>query len=82
VKEKGVLGLYRGMSALVIGNSMKAGVRFLAFEQFKVLLGGKDKKLDGPRMVIAGLGAGVCEAVLVVTPSETIKVHVINTRLN
>lgn len=30
-------------------------------------------KLSGPRSLLAGLGAGMCEAVFAVTPSETIK---------
>lgn len=30
-------------------------------------------KLSGPRSLLAGLGAGMTEAVFAVTPSETIK---------
>ncbi|KAI8914199.1 mitochondrial carrier domain-containing protein [Gorgonomyces haynaldii] len=77
VREKGVFGLYKGMSALVIGNSMKAGVRFLTFDQTKRFFE-KDGKVSGFGMMVSGLAAGISEAVLVVTPSETIKTKLIH----
>ncbi|KAJ2999013.1 hypothetical protein HDV02_003706 [Globomyces sp. JEL0801] len=88
VKERGFTGLYRGLSALLIGNAAKAGVRFLAYDQIKALFKDKNGKLSGTSMVLgnisyikfqsAGLGAGICEGVLVVTPSETIKTKLIH----
>lgn len=38
IREKGVAGLYSGCSALVIGNSVKAGVRFVSYDHFKNML--------------------------------------------
>lgn len=38
VKAKGITGLYSGCSALVVGNSLKAGVRFVSYDHFKQLL--------------------------------------------
>jgi solute carrier family 25 citrate transporter 1 len=77
VKEKGVFGIYKGMSALVLGNSLKAGVRFLGFENYK--RGLQSLGIDSTSgLVLAGLGAGVTEAILVVTPSETIKTKLIH----
>lgn len=38
VREKGIPGLYSGCSAMVIGHSVKAGVRFVSYEQFKSIL--------------------------------------------
>lgn len=35
LKTKGVKGLYSGCSALVVGNSLKAGVRFVSYDYFK-----------------------------------------------
>ncbi|KAJ3020678.1 hypothetical protein HKX48_000407 [Thoreauomyces humboldtii] len=78
VRERGFFGLYRGLSALVIGTAGKAGIRFLAFEQFKKGLADDEGKLSGQRMVLAGLGAGVAEAVFAVTPTETIKTKLIH----
>ncbi|KAI9322990.1 mitochondrial carrier domain-containing protein [Zopfochytrium polystomum] len=78
VRERGFFALYRGLSALVVGNASKAGVRFLVFDQIKAMLADKDGKTTGARMVIAGLAAGVVEAVVAVTPAETIKTKLIH----
>ncbi|KAJ3076750.1 hypothetical protein HDU98_000630 [Podochytrium sp. JEL0797] len=77
VKTHGILGLYRGLSALVLGTASKAGVRFLVFDQIKAKLADADGKVSGGRMMIAGLGAGVMEALIAVTPTETIKTKLI-----
>ncbi|RUP47680.1 hypothetical protein BC936DRAFT_145457 [Jimgerdemannia flammicorona] len=47
----------------------KSAVRFLAAQDLRDAQG----KLSGARIVLAGLGAGMTEAALIVTPSETIK---------
>lgn len=66
-------GLYAGCTAVVIGNAAKAGVRFTTYDQFKSLLKDDEGKLSAPRSMLAGLGAGMMEAIFAVTPSETIK---------
>ncbi|KAL2738856.1 hypothetical protein V1478_001422 [Vespula squamosa] len=78
VKTHGFFGLYRGLSVLLYGSIPKSAVRFGAFESVKKRLVDKDNKLDAQRKLLSGLCAGVCEAVLVVTPMETIKVKFIN----
>lgn len=57
----------------MIGTASKAGVRFLCFERFKQMLADDRGKVSGQRMMLAGLGAGVVEAIVAVTPTETIK---------
>ncbi|GAB0139172.1 hypothetical protein EsDP_00007385 [Epichloe bromicola] len=64
---------YAGCTTLIIGNSAKAGIRFVAFDQYKKLLADENGKLSGPRTVLAGFGAGVTESLLAVTPTESIK---------
>jgi len=78
VRERGVRGLYAGCTALVVGNSVKAGVRFVSYDKFKQVLADKDGKVSAPRSLLAGLGAGMTEAVFAVTPSETIKTKLID----
>ena len=78
IQEHGVRGLYSGCSALLIGNAVKAGVRFLSYDSFKKSLVDKDGKLTAPRSLLAGLGAGTTEAIIAVTPSETIKTKLID----
>ncbi|PCH42900.1 mitochondrial tricarboxylate transporter [Wolfiporia cocos MD-104 SS10] len=78
LKTKGVIGLYSGCMALVIGNSVKAGVRFLSYDHFKHMLADAEGKVSAPRSLAAGLGAGMMEAIFAVTPSETIKTKLID----
>jgi solute carrier family 25 citrate transporter 1 len=73
VRTHGVTSIYTGVSALAIGNAAKAGVRFLTYDQIANALRDKDGNLSALRSMLAGLGAGMTEAALVVTPSETIK---------
>ncbi|WVR06494.1 hypothetical protein IAU60_003525 [Kwoniella sp. DSM 27419] len=77
IQQRGVTGLYAGCTAVVIGNAGKAAVRFTTYDQFKSLLADEDGKLTAPRSMLAGLGAGMSEAVIAVTPSETIKTKMI-----
>jgi len=78
VKEKGIRGLYSGCGALVTGNALKAGVRFISYERFKSMLADAEGKVSPPRSLLAGLMAGMVEAVVAVTPSETIKTKLID----
>ncbi|KAK4185673.1 mitochondrial carrier domain-containing protein [Podospora australis] len=71
---------YAGCTTLIIGNSLKAGIRFVAFDQYKTMLADADGKISGPRTVIAGFGAGVTESLLAVTPTESIKTTLIDDR--
>lgn len=78
VQQNGVFGLYRGLSVLLYGSIPKSAVRFGAFETFKQNLQDERGQLSTLGKLGAGLGAGVCEAVLAVTPMETVKVKFIN----
>lgn len=71
---------YAGCTTLIIGNSAKAGIRFVAFDQYKSLLADENGKMSGPRTVLAGFGAGVTESLLAVTPTESIKTTLIDDR--
>lgn len=80
-RERGFFGLYRGLSSLLVGSIPKAAVRFLAYEQFRASLADSDNKISAGRNFLAGLGAGVTEAIFVVCPMETIKVKLIHDQL-
>lgn len=49
-KERGIAGFYSGCSALVVGNSAKAGVRFLTYDAIKNLLRDADVSEAALRM--------------------------------
>ncbi|KAL1925669.1 uncharacterized protein VTP21DRAFT_552 [Calcarisporiella thermophila] len=78
VRTQGISAVYRGLSALVIGTAAKAGVRFLTFDAIANPLRDEKGRLTGTRSLIAGIGAGITESVLVVTPTETIKTKLIH----
>ncbi|KAI1122285.1 mitochondrial carrier [Nemania abortiva] len=71
---------YAGCTTLIVGNSAKAAIRFVSFEQYKRLLADGDGRVSGPRNVLAGFGAGVTESLLAVTPTESIKTTLIDDR--
>ena len=71
---------YAGCTTLIIGNSIKAGVRFVAFDQYKSMLGNSDGSISGPMTVVSGFLAGATESLLAVTPFESIKTQLIDDR--
>lgn len=78
VQERGPLGLYRGLSTLVIGSIPKAAVRFAAYQQLAQSLRDDSGKMSPQASIVAGLGAGCAEAIIAVTPVETIKTQLIS----
>ncbi|KAF8449670.1 mitochondrial tricarboxylate transporter [Terfezia claveryi] len=71
---------YAGCTTLIVGNSIKAGIRFLTFDRLKSLLSDETGYISGPRTVLAGLGAGIIESIFAVTPFESIKTSLIDDR--
>ncbi|EME78119.1 uncharacterized protein MYCFIDRAFT_212639 [Pseudocercospora fijiensis CIRAD86] len=71
---------YAGCTTLIIGNSIKAGVRFVAFDQYKSLLSNSDGEISGPMTVVSGFLAGATESLVAVTPFESIKTQLIDDR--
>lgn len=69
------LGLYKGLGAVLTGIVPKMAIRFTSYEWYKQALADKDGKVAGSSNFIAGLAAGVTEAVLVVTPMEVVKIR-------
>ena len=55
--ERGVFGLYRGLSSLLIGSIPKAAVRFWAYEECRKMLMDENGKMSAARSFTAGLGA-------------------------
>lgn len=79
VKTNGFFGLYRGYSALLMFSVPKNQVRFGTFEYMKGnVLTEKSRKNN----FLSGICAGAMEAVLVVTPQETLKTRLIHDKLS
>ena len=67
------MSLYRGLAPTLIGSIPKAGIRFGLNAVIKDALRDKDGKLTIGKNFVAGLGAGVAEAIIIVAPVETVK---------
>lgn len=76
VKRETPLGLYKGLGAVMTGIIPKMAIRFTSFEAYKQMLADKQTgQVTGKGTFLAGLAAGVTEAVAVVTPMEVIKIR-------
>ncbi|TKX27339.1 putative mitochondrial carrier protein 1 [Elsinoe australis] len=75
VKRETPLGLYKGLGAVVTGIVPKMAIRFTSYEWYKQLLASSDGSVSSRGTFLAGLAAGVTEAVAVVTPMEVIKIR-------
>ncbi|MCJ1473982.1 hypothetical protein MMC13_002638 [Lambiella insularis] len=65
---------YKGFGPVIVGIFPKMGIRFTSFEAYKQMLSGTGPITD-QKTFLAGLAAGVTEAVTVVTTMEVIKVR-------
>jgi solute carrier family 25 (mitochondrial citrate transporter), member 1 len=77
VKTTGFLSLYNGLGVTLVGSIPKAGIRFGGNAYCKKLLADENGKLNMGQQFLAGMGAGTIEAILAVTPMETIKTKLI-----
>ncbi|EGR48697.1 mitochondrial succinate-fumarate transporter-like protein [Trichoderma reesei QM6a] len=76
VRKETPLALYKGLGAVLTGIVPKMAIRFTSFEWYKQLLADRTTgAVSGQATFLAGLAAGVTEAVAVVTPMEVIKIR-------
>jgi len=78
--NQGFFGFYRGYTALLLFSMPKNSVRFGAFEYAKANL--FTEKGNATHTFMCGLCAGFSEAVVVVTPQETLKTKLIHDKLS
>ncbi len=76
MRKETPLALYKGLGAVLTGIVPKMAIRFTSFEAYKQLLADKTTGVvSGQAIFLAGLAAGVTEAVAVVTPMEVVKIR-------
>ena len=81
IKEEGPLSLFKGTGAVVSGVTPKVLVRFNAYAYYKSLMPVKeDGTLSNMSNFWSGIMAGVTEAVVIVTPTEVVKVRILRFR--
>jgi solute carrier family 25 (mitochondrial citrate transporter), member 1 len=74
VRTTGFVSLYRGLTPTLLGSIPKAGIRFGLNAVFKDLLRDKTTgQLTASQHFLAGMGAGIAEALVIVAPVETVK---------
>jgi len=76
VKANGFMGLYRGAAPLIIGSSGKQAARWTGYQTIANKLKDDKGNLSISSRMFAGACGGVSEAVLAVTPIETLKTRV------
>ncbi|KAL4955005.1 mitochondrial carrier domain-containing protein [Aspergillus filifer] len=76
VKKETALGLYKGLGAVLGGIIPKMAIRFTSYESYKQMLADKNTgTVTSKATFLAGLAAGVTEAVAVVNPMEVVKIR-------
>jgi len=76
VRKETPLALYKGLGAVLTGIVPKMAIRFTSFESYKKMLADRETgTVSGQATFLAGLAAGVTEAVAVVTPMEVVKIR-------
>ncbi|KAL0942780.1 uncharacterized protein CTRU02_200666 [Colletotrichum truncatum] len=78
IRQDGPKAIYTGCSTLIIGTTVKAGVRFLSFDSIRNALMDENGKLTPTRGILAGMIAGCVESIVAVTPTERIKTALID----
>lgn len=76
IRTTGFFSLYRGLAPTLIGSVPKAGIRFGGNSLIKESLRDQNGHLSPAKNFVAGLGAGVSEALVIVAPVETVKTKV------
>ncbi|KAF7717605.1 Mitochondrial carrier protein [Penicillium ucsense] len=76
VRRETALGLYKGLGAVLGGIIPKMAIRFTSYESYKGALADKETgNVTSKATFLAGLAAGVTEAVAVVNPMEVVKIR-------
>ncbi|EGW31064.1 mitochondrial succinate-fumarate transporter [Spathaspora passalidarum NRRL Y-27907] len=74
-QKEGFLSLYKGLGAVIIGIVPKMAIRFSSYEFYRSLFYDENFNITTGQTFIAGVGAGITEAVMVVNPMEVVKIR-------
>lgn len=76
VAQEGPLGLYKGALPLIIGSSGKQAARWTGYTYVSNQFMDENGNISIPARMFSGACGGVAEAVLAVTPIETLKTRI------
>lgn len=75
-QKESILGLYKGLGAVISGIVPKMSIRFASFETYKGWMSNKRTgQVSSSATFLSGLGAGTTEAIAVVCPMEVVKIR-------
>jgi solute carrier family 25 (mitochondrial citrate transporter), member 1 len=77
IKTNGIFGLYKGLSTALLFSIPKASIRFGSYSYYNTIINQKFSTNNSLNSLFAGMLSGCTEAILVVTPAETIKTKLI-----
>lgn len=75
IRKEGFMSLYKGLGAVVVGIVPKMSLRFALYEYYRELLTPATGLISTGSTFLAGVGAGITEAVIVVNPMEVVKIR-------
>ena len=75
VADEGVKALWKGLTPFATHLTLKYALRMGTNALYQGALRDKDGGLTAPRRMLAGLAAGVTEALVIVTPFEVVKIR-------
>lgn len=76
IKREGYFSLYKGLSAVYTGIIPKMAIRFLSYEMYSEKLSSIVPESSARAVpFFAGLGCGLTEAIMIVTPAEVCKIR-------
>ena len=81
IAKEGIRGIFRGLPALIYFSVPKVSSRMFGYEMLKNVLQDDNGKMSASKTALAGMGAGVLEAIVAVTPQDTIKPKLIHDQL-
>lgn len=82
VRYEGLGAIYTGCSTLVLGTAFKVSIRFFSFAHYRSLLASEEGELTPARGILAGSLAGLTESIIAVTPTERLKILLIESARN
>jgi solute carrier family 25 citrate transporter 1 len=81
MRELGVGKVYQGLTPLLIGAPIQGLIRFASLGYFNNLLADEEGQISRASGLIAGICAGILESVVIVTPMETVKTVLVDSKM-
>eukprot|EP00475_Leptophrys_vorax_P001882 TRINITY_DN11067_c0_g1_i2.p1 TRINITY_DN11067_c0_g1~~TRINITY_DN11067_c0_g1_i2.p1 ORF type:complete len:252 (+),score=73.49 TRINITY_DN11067_c0_g1_i2:244-999(+) len=75
IQEEGFFALYKGLTPFMLHLMSKYGLRFFTNSMLRSLMADSKGRTSNAQNFLAGMGAGIIEALVIVTPFEVVKIR-------